>query len=192
VGLFRRRETLVERLAREGGLDPRGDVEAMPLMPEPAHRLPDWMRTAYEGPQRPRQWDAVLTVEAPQVRGDEVEFVALPDGSLLVEEEEGEAALDPLANALEARLRPPYRARGVRKNGEVWAVSAISIRVAEFSAPGQSLMFTRHAEEEELVVDGARSDAGVPGELEALAEGDCAVAAERLDGDLWEVKVSRL
>ena len=36
---------------------------------------------------KPRQWDAVGTAEAPGLPGDAIEFTALPDGTLLVDEE---------------------------------------------------------------------------------------------------------
>ena len=38
------------------------------------------------GIARPREWDAVVTADAPGLRGDAVVFVALPDGELLVED----------------------------------------------------------------------------------------------------------
>jgi len=74
VSLFRRREPLHERLAREGGL------QAPPLQ-EP--RPPGWMETGIHGVHRQREWDAVVAVEAEGVQGDAVHFVALPDDTLL-------------------------------------------------------------------------------------------------------------
>src|SRR5439155_312747 len=78
-------------------------------------------------PPRARRWDAIVTAEAPDVDGNEVAFVTLPDGSLLVEEEKGNAALDPLAQAVEGELTPPYRVHAVRQTERLWAVSALRI-----------------------------------------------------------------
>ena len=48
--------------------------------------------------------------EAPELEGDEIEFVTLPDGTLLVDDAVREGALTPLAEALEQDLPPPYQA----------------------------------------------------------------------------------
>ena len=73
MSLFRRKESLHERLAREGGL-----VEREPPAP--------WREVGVHGMQRPREWDATHTVEAPGIEGDAATFVVLPDGSVLVED----------------------------------------------------------------------------------------------------------
>src|SRR6266571_875476 len=75
---------------------------------------------------RPREADTVVTADAPDVEGDAVRFVSLPDGSLLVEEG-SDSSLDALAAAVEQELRPPYRARGVRRGESMWAVEASGI-----------------------------------------------------------------
>ena len=57
------------------------------------------------------------------------------------------------------------------------------------------LELSHHDDHGELRVDGEASDAVVPPELERLGEasGDSYYAeAERIDGDLWEVKVTAL
>jgi hypothetical protein len=172
LGLFRRSEPLHERLAREGGL----------VEPEP--RAP-WREVGIHGMQRAREWDATLTVDAPGIEGDSATFVALPDGSLLVEEG-SESSLQPLADAIEQELKPPYRARAARQDGDLWAVQAKRIRVMTIRrAPdGNEIELTRDG----LVVDGERAFGSVP-ELQGLGD---VVRAERLDGDLWEVWTSAL
>ena len=45
------------------------------------------METGIHGVPRQRQWDAVVTVDAEGVVGDTVHFVALPDNTLLVDED---------------------------------------------------------------------------------------------------------
>jgi hypothetical protein len=180
VGLFRR-ESLHERLAREGGIVEEG-VRAT------------WDEVGIHGIARPRRWDAVVVAEAPGVQGDRVDFVALPDGSLIVEEQEGDAELDSLAAAVEQRLQPPYRALGARQTEVLWAVSARRIEVASFEAEGDKLELTQTSDGKTLHVDGV-SAFGTVRALEQLGEsvGEAyAVHAERLDADLWEVRVTPL
>jgi len=169
---FRRNEPLHERLAREGGL-----VEREPRAP--------WREVGIHGIERVREWDATETVDAPGIEGDAATFVALPDGSLLVEEGP-DSSLQPLADAIEQDVQPPYRARAARQNGDLWAVQARRIQVMTIRrAPeGNTIELTR----EGLVVDGERAFGSVP-ELEGLGD---VVRAERLDGDLWEVRASAL
>ena len=204
--LFGRKETLNAKLMREAGLDagtadasaptPFGQEPPTPFDPvvETADRFAIPGTGGAYGPVRARRWDALVTAEAADVRGDEVRFYALPDGSLIVDEEEGDAQLDPLASAVEAELPPPYLARGVRKTERLWAVSAVRIEVAEFAADGDEIELTRTDEGETLTVDGAHSPQRVP-ELERLGEGEgatFAVRAARIDGDLWDVRAEPL
>ena len=203
---WRRRETLNEKLLREAGLD-RADVGSeqppAPLVPEPKHPGPPrfgmphtFEEVTVTGLQRFREWDATTTTEAAGLEGDEVSFVALPDGSLVVDEEVGDESLAPLADAIEAQLRPPYRARGVRRDGAVWAVAANAIEIADLGpeVEGEEIELVSRAGEKTLTVDGARVFGGVP-LLERLAESrsaDYVVHASRVDGNLWEVRVDAL
>jgi hypothetical protein len=201
---FRRGETLNQRLLREAGLEGRpGDLEAVPP-PAPLDPVLSFRQQfdpaggflAGAGlPPRARRWDAVVTAAAPDVSGNEVDFVTLPDGSLLVEEQEGDAALDPLAQALETELRPPYRAHGVRQTEQLWAVSATRIEVATLKSEGDVIELTRTSDGKALRVDGMPVFGSIP-ELERLGEAAAgpayAVHAERLDADLWEVRIAAL
>ena len=185
MGLFRRSESLHERLAREAGLD-AGNA--------PHDTTPRWAETGIHGVPRPREWDASALVEAPDVRGNELSFVALPDGTLLVE---GEGDAEPLADALEAHLAPPYRAQAVRRDERYWGVAARRIAVAELpeDVKGRELELAVNDGEKTLAVDGAR-EFGSVSELENLARArgfdSYVVRARRLDGALWEVQVSAL
>ena len=85
---------------------------------------------------RPEQWDVYLTVEAPSIAGDAVEFATLPEGDLIIDEEQGDADLSPLADAVEQRLQPPYRAVGRRQDGALWAVAARRIDVRRLERDG--------------------------------------------------------
>jgi hypothetical protein len=202
---FRRGETLNERLLREADLreqQAKSTDDATP--PAPLDPVVAFRRqfdslggglAAAGLPPRARQWDTIVTADAPGVEGNEVEFVALRDGSILVEEEEGDAALEPLANAVEPTIAPPYRAKAVKQTERIWAVSAEKIQVARFEADGDTIELTQTRDGRAMRVDGMPSFGSIP-ELERLGEAQAgpayAVHAERLDDDLWEVRVAAL
>jgi hypothetical protein len=197
VGLFRRRqETLNEQLLREAGLDPSQVLADPPTPPEPPRSLlgraglPDGTGVG------PKEWDATVAATAPGIEGDRVEFTTLPAGDLIVSEEQGNADLSGLADAVEEQLPPPYRAVGTRQDGDLWGVGAKRIEVAQIPfADGDTLELSRKDSWDEFRVDGEASDATVPRALVALGEAagtDFFVKAERIDGDLWEVRVSAL
>jgi hypothetical protein len=173
VGLFRRREPLHERLAREGGL-----VERPALDPRPPYQ-----ETGIHGLQRPREWDATLSAPADIAEGTRVTFVALPDNTLLVEDGDVPDAT-PLAERVEAELSAPYRARAARVG--VWMIQAKKIDVV--AIPNRPEGDTIELSADGLLVDGARVFGSVP-ELENRGD---VVRAERLDGDLWEIQAGSL
>jgi hypothetical protein len=180
VGLFRRKP-LHQRLAEEGGLVERSTV---PLFTGVI------AETGIHGIPRERQYDAVVTTEAPDAQGDAVRFVGLEDGSLLIEEGGGD--LTALADAIEQEIARPYRATAVRRGETTWAVAAHRLRVVQLPEPGgDEIELVLRGEEKTLVVDGNRSFGTMP-ELEQLAEGDAVIRASRLDGLLWEVRVDPL
>jgi len=191
VGFFRR-EPIHKRLGRD-----LMNAEAGGFLAEP----PDVMgkpaflgEPGFHGVSRPRRWDVITTATAPEVKGNEVKFAALPDGTLIVDEETGEENLGAIADAVEQQLQPPYRAHGVRQTESLWVVSASRIDVARFEAQGDKLELTETDEGKRFLVDGNREFGSVP-ELEKLGEatGDrYVIEAERLDADLWEVRVAAL
>ena len=164
MGLFRRKP-LHERLAEEAALDIGRKPSAPNAFSGFLHDLVNTDAVGIHGVHRLREWDAVVPAEA-ELPGDAVHFAALPDGTLVVDEDVPDGALTPLADALEATVAPPYRAQAVRRGERVWAVGAKRIEVRAF--PGQ--------EEDEL----------------ELLEGDTVVLGRRLDGDLFEVEVTPL
>jgi hypothetical protein len=185
VGFLRRREPLHERLAREGGL-----VEPKPVDP----RTP-WQETGVHGLQRPREWDATVTAEAPDIEGDSARFVVLPDRTLLVEEGP-ESSLDALATAVEQTIQPPYRARAARQSETLWAVQARRIEVVQIpdGPEGDAIELTHTEDGTTLAVDDARTFGSIP-VLEARGEREgkqYVVRAERLEDDLWEVHAAPL
>jgi hypothetical protein len=201
---FRRKETLNEKLLREAGLD-AGSTAAEPAPARDAAELEEsWFgnrslslfeRLSGEiTAPRPRRWDAVVSAEAPDVGGDEIDFVTLPDGSLIVDEEQGEGDLTTLAEAVETQIPAPYRAHGIRRGERVWAVAARKIEVVSFVADGEEITLSENGGNRTLTVDGAQAFGSIP-ELERIGqrEGDSyVVRARRLDGDVWEVQANPL
>jgi hypothetical protein len=182
VGLFRRSKPLHERLAEKGGL-----VEPETRQPLYTGVIPE---TGIHGVPREREYDAVVTTDAPDVAGANVRFVALPDGSLLVEEGDGD--LTALADAIEQEVKRPYRAIAIRGGQTQWSVAGHGLRVVELSEPGgDEVELALNGDERTLVIDGSRAFGTLP-ELEALAKGDAVIRAARLDGNLWEVRVDPL
>jgi hypothetical protein len=180
MGLFRRKP-LHQRLAEEGGLVEGSTVPLFTgVIPE----------TGIHGIPRERQYDAVATTDAPDAQGASARFVGLENGSLLVEEGEGD--LTALADAIEQEIARPYRATAVRRSETTWAVAAHRLRVVELPEPGgDEIELSLRGDEKTLVVDGNRSFGTMP-ELEQLAEGDAVIRAARLDGTRWEVRVDPL
>jgi hypothetical protein len=153
-----------------------------------------WNEVGIHGIQRAREWDAVVTVDAPDLSGDEVHFVAAPGGGLIVDEDVPTGSLAPLARVVEETIQPPYRAHGIRRDGAVWAVGALRIEVVALPASfeGDELELVARDGQRVLHVDGMPAF-DVPRGLEALARnGDFVVRARRLDERLWEVEVDRL
>jgi hypothetical protein len=133
----------------------------------------------------------VATVDAPGTPGDQVEFVALADGSLIVEE--GWAAdLEAVAAALS--LAPPFRAVAVR-HADVWAVGGSGIEVVQLDPDpaGDDLELSWDGETLALAADGIPVDVERAEALEELASerqrGPYVARARRLDGDLFEVTI---
>jgi hypothetical protein len=126
--------------------------------------------------------------------GHEVDFVTLPDGSIVIDREEGDADVTPFAEAVERRVTPPYRVHAVRREDGVWALAVRRIEVASFSAEGDEIDLSEHDGVRTLVVDGESRFGSVP-ELEEIGrrQGNAyVVRAARLDGDLWEVTADPL
>jgi hypothetical protein len=184
-----RREPLHRKLARQARLDDFAERDPQPVDPGP-----HWGATGIHGVPRPRLWDAVASAEAPGIQGDQMHFVALPDGDLVVDEDEPDDTLRALAEAVEETVDPPYRAEAIRRDGDLWAVAARRIQVAEIEAAGDQIELVVSGGERHLTVDGERGFGSVP-ELERLGEqlGPAyVVRARRLDERLWEVEASPL
>jgi len=198
VGLFRKKETYNEQMLREAGLDRvvfnTPGPEVLPTGPAPAI---DLSTPPLEGsPPPPRDWDATTTVMASGIGGDVVRFTALPNGDLIVTEEDGNGDLSPFADAIEEHMSPPYEAIASRQDGDLWGAGAKQIEVEAFTfAGGDAIEVAQNDGVTELRVDGELSDAAVPATLQLLGErvgADFCVRALRIDGDYWAVKARPL
>ena len=160
----------------------------MPL--DPAR---EWLAAGITGLARGREWDAVATVRADGVPGDELSFVALPDGTLVLESS-GAVDAAPLAAALSESIAPPYRALAVRRP-ELWAVGAVAIEVERLdpSPRGDDLQLNWNGLASELTIDGVPADPAQGSALERIAagriRGPYAAHAHRVRGDLWELSI---
>ena len=157
----------------------------------------EWLAAGITGLQRQREWDALVTVEGGDgALGAEVEFVALSDGTFVVESD-GAADVSAFGDALRESIVPPYRALAVRRP-EVWAVGAVAIEVERLDPDprGNELELTWNGSELELTIDDLPADPSSAPALERLAadrvSGAYAAHAHRLHGDLWELSVLQL
>jgi len=118
--------------------------------------------------------------EAPALTGDSVAFVALPDGTLVVDEDEPDDSLAPLADAIETSIRPPYRAEGVRQGRARWSVGAVRITVVEApGVDGEEAELVTNAESSTLTIDGRPVYGSVPAfERAGEAHGSTYVVAQ--------------
>ena len=196
MGFFRRGEPIHEKLAREGGLDlPRGVNEFTgPPMIDPRH--PIWQVAGIHGIPRVREWDAVTSAEAPELPGDETDFVALADGTIFTDDDLPDDALNPLADALENLVEAPYHALALKQAADVWSVAAMRVIVLEVpeDIAGDKVELVVNEDERAIRVDDVATRTDLP-TLEAFAAeqfGSFVLRATRLDDTLWEVTVHPL
>jgi hypothetical protein len=156
----------------------------------------EWLAAGITGLQRQREWDAVATAEVDGIPGDEVEFVALRDGTFVVESG-GTVDPTPFADALGDDVERPFRALAVRRPG-VWAVGAVSIEVDRLAPDprGNELELTWNGSTLELTIDDVPAEPGRAEALQRIATsrvaGPYAAHAHRLRDDVWELSVLAL
>jgi len=174
----------------------------LPRQPPPGQPAepPSWDGEArgeagIHGVPRARRWDAVATVDAPGLKGDRLHLISLADGTLVVEEDEPDGALAPLADAVDRVLTAPYRAEAVRRGGDTWAVAATRIELVHVPGlVGDEVELAATREGRTMRIDG-QTTLGRAAELERVGEAqgtEYVVRARRVDGDLWEVEASPL
>ena len=134
-------------------------------------------------------------VEAPGLTGKETTFVVLRDGSVIIDDDLPEEAVEPVAEVLDELVEAPYRVEATRRHDDVWAAAARRTEVLEIpDVEGEELMLTMQAGTKTLTIDGRTEFGSVPA-LERLASARFdayAAEARRLDEDLFEVRVSPL
>ena len=140
-----------------------------------------------------RTWDAVVAAHAPALTGGSVTFVALEDGTLVVNEDLPDGALGPIADTIEEMVGPPYRAAAARGEGDLWNAVAESFQIVELDVASDEVELSVVDGERTLTLGDEQSDRALPA-LDALAAEHDAVAihAERVDGDLFAVDVFHL
>jgi len=147
--------------------------------------------TGFERPSGP--WDVVTSTHAPDLTGETFSFVALEDGTLVVDDDVPEGSATPLADAVEKELRKPYEAVAVRRDDEdgVWRVAAVEVLVSR-AAPddiSERVDLARVGNDVTVTVDGEEAAPDVAPrwlfDLLAHLDGDAALTAERLDDTTW-------
>ena len=101
-----------------------------------------------------------------------------------------------VTGAFDGRLGPPYRVVGVRRGEELWALGARRIETAVVPGlDGDEIELAVGEEGTTLQVDGVQRFGSIPA-LEDLAHERgldfFAIYAERVDGDLWELRLTAL
>ena len=185
MGFFSRDRPLHEQLAEEGGLElgpePSETGQAPSRLAGLLHGLADGFLTAppdefgnptplgevgVHGVPRARRWDVVASARA-ELPVDEVHFAALPDGTLIVEEDVPDGSLTPLAEADRGDAESAYRAEAVPAGGR---------RLGGRCRVGSACASSPRRDDDEL---------------EFVEDGNV-VIGRRLDGDLFEVEVTPL
>jgi hypothetical protein len=208
LGFLRRDRPIHEQLAEEAGLDIDGVEDELAMGADEEQTSGISMADLLVGPRvasdllavhgipRDREWDAVASGEAPDLPGDSLEFVALADGTLVVDDDLPDGALTPLADALEDQISAPYHGYALRQEGDVWSVAARRTQIVELEddVAGDEVDMVVNDGARRVAVDGVESGVAVPG-LEAFAArqfGSFVLHASRLDDLLWEVTVMPL
>jgi hypothetical protein len=217
----RKDETLNEQMLREAGIapdldspgsenspdsvtassnEPPPDTETGP--PEPfdpysgTYPADHWFGALTRAMARPGVWDVVTTVRVAGIAGDTVEFATLPAGDVIVDTETGDGDLSPFADEVEKHVKPPYRVLARRDDDDLWSLAARTIDVVELKFDGGGeIELVENEGRTELRVDGEVAQQQEIPELERAGEAlgsDFVVQADRLDGDLWEIRASAL
>jgi hypothetical protein len=131
-----------------------------------------------------------------ELEGEAFVFVTLADNSLIIEDQQGEEPLEPVATVVERRVEAPYRARGFRIDEGRFIVIADPIDVIDLgSLQGESLVLVALAGEHRVVVDGvALAAPQIPPDLldEAQESEPCIISASHVDEQWWELTVEEL
>jgi len=164
-----------------------GTVAGVPTLDGP----PGTALPGLTGVERPRgPWDVLTTAHAPDLTGSELTFVALADGTLVVDADVPDGSVTPLADALEQELAPPYEAAAARAGSGTWTVAAYAVLIAAAEpGEGETAELARvgglvTAKLDDVDVPVVEAPPALVALLDGL-EGDAAVTADRLDDTTW-------
>jgi hypothetical protein len=184
----RANEVLLALLQLVGGAPSGTGPEAPGLLPLAVPAVTGGLR-----PSNP--WDVLVSVEAPDVPGEQVGFYAVDEHRLVHDAVVSDGALEAIAAAVARALPPPYGAAGVRHDGGLWAVAAWSVELVELAGlpEGEALVAARVDGRVEVTIDGVvvLPSAQLHAVLDRRA-GDVALVAERVDQGLWAVELAPL
>jgi hypothetical protein len=131
-----------------------------------------------------------------EVGGEAFAFVTLEDGTLIIEDQQGEEPLEQVATLVERRIARPYRARGFRIDASRWLVVADVLDLYDFGTlAGEDVTLVAVAGERRLIVDDTlRPASEIPEELAAEADDaePCIISASHVDEQFWELTVEEL
>jgi hypothetical protein len=172
--------------------------------------VPRWVEAGVSGVPRGREWDAVATLELPELEAvsiSELAFRVLEDGTVLTDEARlPPAALERLGAEAEAAVSLPCEALATRRGRRDWALAVRALRLERADLPpdlpaGELAVAVAPGGERTLLLDGEEPSLLTP-ELErafgALEQRGQAryeafvVRAERVGPDRWELTVDPL
>ena len=171
---------------------------------------PPWALPGVSGTPRGRDWDAVASVDLPELQGSplaEIVFLRLGDGTVEgFADDVPRASVERLAKALEEILEPPYEAYASRRGTRDWTVGARAVRLELATLPAgleatEVMLAVGPDGSRTLLVDGEDWSGSTPEmdgavrELERLgrARADAFVArAQRVGPSRWAVSVDPL
>jgi hypothetical protein len=131
-----------------------------------------------------------------EVGGEAFAFVTLEDGTLIIEDQQGDESLEQVATVVERRIERPYRARGFRIDASRWVVVADVLDLYDFGKlAGEDVTLVAVAGVRRLIVDNTLLPASeIPEELAAEADDTepCIISASHVDEQFWELTVEEL
>ena len=128
--------------------------------------------------------------------GEVFSLVTLEDGTIIIEDQEGEEPLESVASVIERHIASPYRARGFRIDARRWVVIADPVDLVDLGTlDAADVTVVAVGGERRLVVDGAvRPETEIPAalldELEDAAP--CVISASNVDDEWWEITIEEL
>jgi hypothetical protein len=160
------------------------------------------------GLARPREWDATIAVELPELAGEtitELGFVAFAEG-VVGPDALSAGVCERVAAGLDREVHRPYEALAVRRGSTAWTAGARRVNAELIRLPGvseQSLEVALSPDGDiSAAVEGRRVDSLVDAAVDAAlrelesrgrARFEAFVArADNLDGDRWQVTIDPL